>query len=88
MATAWQYLAGAGLVAVLCPLQAQVAVAGEGYGDAAGGVTGGVAFAGGAAFAGAARAGTAPADACVPTPPPAPPARPAGPPPPARPPVR
>ncbi|MBP0937133.1 hypothetical protein J0X20_26475 [Streptomyces sp. KCTC 0041BP] len=94
MATAWQYLAGAGLVAALCPLQAQVAVAGEGYGDAAGGITGGVAFAGGGAFAGAARPGTAPADACVPTPPPAPvppPApsvRPAGPPPPARPPVR
>ncbi|MGW2441604.1 hypothetical protein ACWCY1_33495, partial [Streptomyces goshikiensis] len=42
MATAWQYLAGAGLVAALCPLQAQVAVAGEGYGDAAGGTTGGV----------------------------------------------
>ncbi|MFI5638583.1 hypothetical protein ACIA8H_14320 [Streptomyces goshikiensis] len=99
MATAWQYLAGAGLVAALCPLQAQVAVAGEGYGDAADGVTGGRAFAGGAAFAGSARAGsapagTAPADACVPTPPPAPvpppapSARPAGPPPPARPPVR
>ncbi|MET7531568.1 hypothetical protein [Streptomyces goshikiensis] len=88
MATAWQYLAGAGLVAALCPLQAQVAVAGEGYGAAAGGGTGG------GTFAGAAPAGAAPADACVPTPPPkpvpspAPSAPPAGPPPPARPPVR
>ncbi|MFG2973748.1 hypothetical protein ACGFYY_12170 [Streptomyces sp. NPDC048331] len=31
--TAWQYFAGAGLVAALCPLQGHVAVAGEDDGD-------------------------------------------------------
>ncbi|MEV0413797.1 hypothetical protein AB0I68_24070, partial [Streptomyces sp. NPDC050448] len=30
--TAWQYFAGAGLVAVLCPLQGHVAVADDGAG--------------------------------------------------------
>ncbi|MBT2455462.1 hypothetical protein [Streptomyces sp. ISL-86] len=33
--TAWQYLAGAGLVAALCPLQGHVAVADDGDGHAA-----------------------------------------------------
>lgn len=33
--TAWQYLAGAGLVAALCPLHGHVAVAGEGHGHGA-----------------------------------------------------
>ncbi|GGS08323.1 hypothetical protein Snoj_12320 [Streptomyces nojiriensis] len=31
--TAWQYFAGAGLVAALCPLHGHVAVAGDGQGD-------------------------------------------------------
>ncbi|MEV7829214.1 hypothetical protein AB0P12_01175 [Streptomyces subrutilus] len=33
--TAWQYLAGAGLVAALCPLYGHVAVAGDGHGRGA-----------------------------------------------------
>ncbi|MET9607658.1 hypothetical protein ABZZ17_21760 [Streptomyces sp. NPDC006512] len=33
--TAWQYFAGAGLVAVLCPLHGHVAVAGDGHGHGA-----------------------------------------------------
>ncbi|MFJ4777040.1 hypothetical protein [Streptomyces sp. NPDC088762] len=33
--TAWQYFAGAGLVAALCPLQGHVAVAGDGQGRGA-----------------------------------------------------
>ncbi|MFD3325012.1 hypothetical protein [Streptomyces sp. NPDC058701] len=33
--TAWQYLAGAGLVAALCPLHGHVAVAGDGHGRGA-----------------------------------------------------
>ncbi|MFD3550375.1 hypothetical protein ACFWUW_33130, partial [Streptomyces sp. NPDC058655] len=33
--TAWQYLAGAGLVAALCPLHCHVAVAGDGHGRGA-----------------------------------------------------
>ncbi|MFC9821339.1 hypothetical protein [Streptomyces erythrochromogenes] len=33
--TAWQYFAGAGLVAVLCPLHGHVAVAGDGHGRGA-----------------------------------------------------
>ncbi|MFD9013162.1 hypothetical protein ACFV0A_29525, partial [Streptomyces sp. NPDC059552] len=33
--TAWQYFAGAGLVAALCPLHGHVAVAGDGHGRGA-----------------------------------------------------
>ncbi|MFH7600238.1 hypothetical protein WDV06_34845, partial [Streptomyces racemochromogenes] len=33
--TAWQYYAGAGMVAALCPLHGHVAVAGDGHGGGA-----------------------------------------------------
>ncbi|UQX03895.1 hypothetical protein [Streptomyces sp. RerS4] len=33
--TAWQYYAGAGMVAALCPLHGHVAVAGDGHGHGA-----------------------------------------------------
>ncbi|MGW7194352.1 hypothetical protein, partial [Streptomyces sp. NPDC054838] len=35
MVTAWQYVAGAGLVGALCPLHGHVAVAGDGAGHGA-----------------------------------------------------